>query len=117
MSATKRGCSAGEAMREQIRQAIGTLTMRRGVPPTNRELCEALGGKSTGHLGHHLRIMREKGEIEHDPRKARSIRLVGTHSGLDDYEALAAERDALRAENASLRAQFAARQSERAATG
>ncbi len=67
----------GETMRGRILDAIGALTDTNGRPPTNRELGEFLGGKSTGHIDYHLRILKEQGKINHDPKKSRGIGLVG----------------------------------------
>src|SRR5690242_3697210 len=67
---------AGELMRQRIKQAIAELTIKNGRPPTNRELGEHLGGKSTGHIDYHLRYMREQGTISHEPRKSRGITLT-----------------------------------------
>jgi repressor LexA len=67
----------GERMRARILEAIGDLTEREGRPPTNRELGEHLGGKSTGHIDYHLRILKEQGKISHDPKKSRGIALAG----------------------------------------
>jgi len=66
----------GELMRLRIRQAIAELTTKNGRPPTNRELGQYLGGKSTGHIDYHLRYMREQGIISHEPRKSRGITLI-----------------------------------------
>jgi repressor LexA len=70
--------AAGEAMRQRIIQGITDLTRQNNRPPTNRELGDYLGGKSTGHIDYHLRILRETGVISHDPKKSRGIRLLGT---------------------------------------
>ena len=64
-------------MRGRIVEAIADLTHRNGRPPTNRELGEHLGGKSTGHIDYHLRILKEQGKIIHDPKKSRGIALAG----------------------------------------
>jgi repressor LexA len=64
-------------MRARILAAIGELVERNGRPPTNRELGEHLGGKSTGHIDYHLRILREQGKISHDAKKSRGIALLG----------------------------------------
>jgi repressor LexA len=66
----------GEQMRQRIKQAIAELTIKNGRPPTNRELGQYLGGKSTGHIDYHLRYMREQGIISHEPRKSRGITLL-----------------------------------------
>src|SRR5438552_5562794 len=68
--------AAGEVMRQRIVRGIQELTTRNNRPPTNRELGEYLGGKSTGHIDYHLRILREQGLLMHDPKKSRGIMLV-----------------------------------------
>lgn len=65
-------------MRTLILEAIGELSERNNRPPTNRELGEFLGGKSTGHIDYHLRILKEQGKISHDPKKSRGIALAHT---------------------------------------
>ena len=67
--------AAGEVMRQRIVRGIQELTIRNNRPPTNRELGEYLGGKSTGHIDYHLRILREQGVLVHDPKKSRGIML------------------------------------------
>lgn len=64
-------------MRARILEAIGELSEREGRPPTNRELGQFLGGKSTGHIDYHLRILKEQGKIHHDAKKSRGISLAG----------------------------------------
>ncbi|HZT97808.1 MAG TPA: transcriptional repressor LexA [Chloroflexota bacterium] len=68
--------TTGEAMRDRIVQAIDELTATNSRPPTNRELGQHLGGKSTGHIDYHLRILKERGVIHHDAKKSRGISLV-----------------------------------------
>ena len=68
--------AAGELMRQRIVYGISELTTRNNRPPTNRELGIYLGGKSTGHIEYHLRILREQGVILHDPKKSRGIMLA-----------------------------------------
>ena len=67
---------AGEEMRGRILQAITELSAQNSRPPTNREIGLFLGGKSTGHIDYHLRLMREQGVIQHEPRKSRGIMLL-----------------------------------------
>ena len=67
--------AAGEVMRQRIVRGIQELTTRNNRPPTNRELGEFLGGKSTGHIDYHLRILREQGVLMHDAKKSRGIML------------------------------------------
>lgn len=66
----------GEEMRSRILSAIGDLTAQYNRPPTNRELGMYLGGKSTGHIDYHLRILKEQGKILHDAKKSRGIALA-----------------------------------------
>ena len=76
--------AAGELMRQRIVISIMELTSANGRPPTNRELGEYLGGKSTGHIDYHLRILRDQGAITHDPKKSRGIMLAdSTAEGLN----------------------------------
>lgn len=63
----------GEQMRDRIVDAIVELTERNNRPPTNRELGQHLGGKSTGHIDYHLRILKDQGKIHHDAKKSRGI--------------------------------------------
>ncbi|HEX8918760.1 MAG TPA: transcriptional repressor LexA [Chloroflexota bacterium] len=68
-------------MRTRILEAIAELTEQNQRPPTNRELGMYLGGKSTGHIDYHLRILKDQGKISHDAKKSRGIALAGV-SGL-----------------------------------
>src|SRR5579872_5431277 len=68
--------STGERMRARILDAIADLTERNNRPPTNREIGEYLGGKSTGHIDYHLRILRDQGKVHHDAKKSRGIALA-----------------------------------------
>lgn len=72
-------------MRERIVEAIDELSAKNNRPPTNRELGMYLGGKSTGHIDYHLRILKDRGVIHHDPKKSRGISVVGhedRHDGI-----------------------------------
>src|SRR5581483_886652 len=77
--------SSGEQMRDRIVEAIDELTSENNRPPTNRELGEFLGGKSTGHIDYHLRILKDRGVINHDAKKSRGISLAGGASLPDGY--------------------------------
>lgn len=69
--------TSGELMREKIVEAIDDLTTVNNRPPTNRELGQHLGGKSTGHIDYHLRILKDRGVLHHDAKKSRGISLIG----------------------------------------
>jgi repressor LexA len=47
-----------------------------GRPPTNREIGEAVGISSTGHVDYHLSMLEKKGAIQREPKKSRGIRLL-----------------------------------------
>lgn len=48
-----------------------------GVPPTVREICQAVGLRSTSSVQANLNSLEEKGYIMRDPMHKRSIRIVG----------------------------------------
>ena len=48
-----------------------------GVPPTVREICQAVGLRSTSSVQANLNALEEKGYIMRDPMHKRSIRIVG----------------------------------------
>jgi DNA-binding transcriptional regulator YhcF (GntR family) len=68
--------ATGVAMRTQILQAILHLAVAHGMPPTNREIGEEVGGKSTGHIDYHLRYLEEQGFITIDRHRTRGIRIT-----------------------------------------
>jgi repressor LexA len=62
-----------------------------GRPPTNREIGEAVGISSTGHVDYHLSVLEKKGLIERERKKSRGIRLSHQQSrGLPIYGTIAA---------------------------
>ena len=63
-------------MRERILEAIADLAEANGRPPTNREIGDYLGGKSTGHIDYHLRILKDQGKLLHESKKSRGISLA-----------------------------------------
>lgn len=67
----------GDVMRARISHAITDLTAQHSRPPTNREIGRYLGGKSTGHIDWHLRIMKAEGTITHRPNTARGVSIPG----------------------------------------
>ena len=48
---------------------------REGRPPTNREIGQAVGIRSTGHVDHHLSALESKGHITRVRGKSRGIQL------------------------------------------
>lgn len=62
-----------------------------GWPPTNREIGQAVGIRSTGHIDHHLSALEKKGMITRVRGKSRGIRLNENQiSGLRVVGAIAA---------------------------
>lgn len=57
-----------EYMKEQI--------LSKGYPPSVREICAAVGLKSTSSVHSHLETLEEKGYIRRDPTKPRAIEIV-----------------------------------------
>jgi repressor LexA len=47
-----------------------------GMPPTNREIGQAMQIASTGHVDYHLTMLEKKRLIERQPKKSRGIKLV-----------------------------------------
>jgi repressor LexA len=65
----------GTDMREQIYAFIVTYIQANGMPPTIREIGDALGIASTGHVDYHLKSLEKQGRISRLPGLARGIRL------------------------------------------
>jgi repressor LexA len=47
-----------------------------GMPPTNREIGQAMHIASTGHVDYHLGMLEKRGLIARQPKKSRGIKLV-----------------------------------------
>jgi repressor LexA len=58
---------------------IQEYMQREGRPPTNREIGEAVGISSTGHVDYHLTVLEKKGCIHRERKKSRGIRLTEQH--------------------------------------
>ena len=56
-------------------------TLMKGYPPSVREICEAVGLKSTSTVHGHLERLEKKGLIRRDPTKPRAIEIVD-----DDFQ-------------------------------
>ncbi len=52
-----------------------------GMPPTNREIGQAMKIASTGHVDYHLSMLEKKNYIQREPKKSRGIKLVQPHQG------------------------------------
>lgn len=63
-------------LQQRILQEIARSCREEEMPPTNREIGQALGIHSTGHVDYHLGVLERKGYIERDPKKSRGLRLT-----------------------------------------
>jgi len=60
----------------EVLRAIRDHLRANGYPPTVRELSRMLGLRSTATTQQHLVALARKGYLEHDPVKARALRVV-----------------------------------------
>jgi repressor LexA len=64
------------AKQQQILDYIKEEIVKRGYPPAVREICDAVGLKSTSSVHAHLESLEKKGYIRRDPSKTRAIEIV-----------------------------------------
>ncbi|CUX50676.1 transcriptional repressor LexA [Clostridium sp. C105KSO13] len=60
----------------EILECIKEQTLRRGFPPSVREICEAVNLKSTSSVHSHLETLEKNGYIRRDPTKPRAIEIL-----------------------------------------
>lgn len=65
----------GNDLREQIYAFIMMYIQANGMPPTIRDICEALGIASTGHIDFHLKALEKEGRISRLTGRSRGIKL------------------------------------------
>ena len=73
-----RGSSGGRpltAKQQQILDYIKDEILKKGYPPTVREICETVGLKSTSSVHAHLSTLERNGYIRRDPTKPRAIEI------------------------------------------
>ena len=61
---------------QEILEYIKQCILKKGYPPTVREICEAVHLKSTSSVHSHLETLEEKGYIRRDPTKPRTIEII-----------------------------------------
>ena len=61
----------------EILDFIKAQQIKKGFPPSVREICEAVGLSSTASIHAHLKKLEEHGKIIRDSTKNRSIKVVG----------------------------------------
>lgn len=64
------------AKQKQILEYMKAEVRERGYPPSVREICEAVGLKSTSTVHGHLSRLEKKGYIRRDPTKPRAIEIL-----------------------------------------
>ena len=60
----------------RILDFIRNEQLNKGYPPSVREICEAVGLKSTSTVHGHLERLEKKGYIRRDPTKPRAIEIM-----------------------------------------
>ena len=60
----------------EIYDFLKVYTENRGFPPSVREICEAVGLKSTSTVHGHLKRLEKKGLIKRDPTKPRALEII-----------------------------------------
>ncbi len=61
---------------EEILNYIKNEILKRGFPPTVREICQTVGLKSTSSVHSHLESLEKNGYIRRDPTKPRAIEIL-----------------------------------------
>ncbi|KMT23037.1 transcriptional repressor LexA [Clostridium cylindrosporum] len=61
---------------EKVLEYIRKEVYSKGYPPSVREICSALGFKSTSTVHAHLTALEKKGAIRKDPTKPRAIEII-----------------------------------------
>lgn len=61
---------------EEILNYIKNEILERGFPPAVREICQAVGLKSTSSVHSHLESLERNGYIRRDPTKPRAIEIL-----------------------------------------
>ena len=64
------------AEQQEILEYIKETILKKGYPPSVREICEAVSLKSTSSVHSHLETLEKNGYIRRDPTKPRTIEIV-----------------------------------------
>ena len=73
----------------EVLEYLKQQVLQKGYPPSVREICDAVGLKSTSSVHAHLESLERNGYIRKDPTKPRAIEIV------DDGFNLSSHRDCL----------------------
>lgn len=63
----------------EIYEFLKSYTDNKGYPPAVREICEAVGLRSTSTVHGHLKRLEKKGFIKRDPTKPRALEIIDSH--------------------------------------
>ena len=64
------------AKQTEILEYIKDVILKKGYPPTVRDICEAVNLRSTSSVHAHLETLEKKGYIKRDPTKPRAIEII-----------------------------------------
>ena len=64
------------AKQQQVLDYIKEEILKKGYPPAVREICEAVGLRSTSSVHSHLETLEKRGYIKRDPAKSRTIEIL-----------------------------------------
>lgn len=70
----------------EILEYMKSEILNKGYPPAVREICEAVGLKSTSSVHSHLETLEKNGYIRRDPTKPRAIEIVDDNFNLTRRE-------------------------------
>lgn len=71
---------------QEILDFLKSEILNHGYPPTVREICDAVGLKSTSSVHSHLETLEKNGYIHRDPTKPRAIEIVDDSFNLSRSE-------------------------------
>lgn len=74
------------AKQEEILEYIKSQILKRGFPPSVREICDAVNLKSTSSVHSHLETLEKNGYIHRDPTKPRAIEILDDSFNLNRRE-------------------------------
>ncbi len=74
------------AKQQEILDYLKECILKKGYPPAVREICDAVGLKSTSSVHSHLETLEKKGYIRRDPSKPRTIEICD-----DNFQVLRTE--------------------------
>ena len=71
---------------QEILDFIKNQILNRGFPPSVRDICKAVGLKSTSSVHSHLETLEKNGYIRRDPTKPRAIEILDSNFNMTRRE-------------------------------